>query len=121
MPVKILMRCLLIVAAALAVSLPSQAAMVGTAQLQAGQLQLDLAGIGAKREWIETQLVGAGVETTDANLRVAAMTDAQVLQLHQRIDQQPAGGNTALVIILILLFTELMGYTDILPFIRPVE
>ena len=44
------------------------------------------------------------------------MTDAQVIKIHQRIDEAPAGGADALIIvILILVITELMGYTDIVP------
>lgn len=112
-----LTRCLLIALAAFAVSLPSQAAMVGTAQMQSSQLSIDLGSITAKRDWIEEQLVVGGVEAKDAASRVAAMTDAQVVQIHQRIDESPAGGGAeALIIVaLILVITELMGYTDIVP------
>ena len=111
-----LTRCLLIALAAFAVSLPSQAAMVGTAQMQSSQLTVDLGSIAAKRDWIEEQLVVGGVEAKDAASRVAAMTDVQVAQIHQRIEESPAGGADALVvIILVLVITELMGYTDIIP------
>ena len=44
------LQCLLILTAAMAVSLPSQAAMVGTAQLQANQSGVDLGNITAKRD-----------------------------------------------------------------------
>jgi hypothetical protein len=98
-----LTRCLLIAFAAFAVSLPSQAAMVGTAQMQSSQLSIDLGSIAGKRDWIEEQLVVGGVEAKDA-------------ASHQRIDESPAGGADALVIIiLVLVITELMGYTDIVP------
>lgn len=111
-----LLRYLLITLATLAVSLPSQAAMVGTEQLQNNLLSVDLGNIAAKRSWIEQQLVVGGVEAADAATRVAAMTDAQVIQIHQRIDEAPAGGAEVLIIvILILVITELMGYTDIVP------
>ena len=69
-------------------------------------------------EWIKEQLVKGGVDETVAVTRVAAMTDAQVAQIHQRIDEAPAGGGTAETIIiigLVLVITELMGYTDIIP------
>ena len=110
-----LTRCLLIALAAFAVSLPSQAAMVGTAQMQSDQLSIDLGSIAVKRDWIEEQLVVGGVDAKDAASRVAAMTDAQVVQIHQRIDESPAGGNAVVIVILILVITELMGYTDIVP------
>ncbi|MBT8434035.1 MAG: PA2779 family protein [Gammaproteobacteria bacterium] len=111
-----LTRCLLIALAAFAVCLPSQAAMVGTAQIQSSQLSIDLGSIEAKRDWIAEQLVVGGVEAKDAASRVAAMTDVQVAQIHQRIEESPAGGVDAwVVIILVLVITELMGYTDIVP------
>ncbi len=116
MSIAKLNRCLLIALAAFAVSLPSQAAMVGTAQMQSSQLSIDLGSIAAKRDWIEEQLVVGGVDAKDAESRVVAMTDEQVVQIHQRIDESPAGGADGLVIIiLILVITELMGYTDIIP------
>jgi len=115
MLVKKLMQGMLIVAAVMAVSLPSQAAMVGTAQLQANQLALDFGDIVTKRAWIKEQLVVGGVKVADASLRVAALTDAQVQKIHQRIDKEPAGGNTLVIIFLILVITELLGVTDIVP------
>jgi len=115
MLVKKLLQCLLVAAAIMAVSLPSQAAMVGTAQLQANQVSIDFGSITAQRDWIKAQLVTGGVDVADASLRVAALTDAQVLKIHQRIDQEPAGGNILIIIFLVLVITELMGITDIVP------
>lgn len=115
MLIKKMLQSLLIVAAVMAVSLPSQAAMVGTAQLQANQIALDFGSITAQRDWIEEQLVVGGVDAADASLRVAALTDAEVLKIHQRIDKEPAGGNVLVIIFLVLVITELMGVTDIIP------
>jgi len=115
MLVKKLLQCLLIAAAVIAVSLPSRAAMVDTAQLQANKVVRDFGSITAQRDWIKEQLVAGGVDAADASLRVVALTDAQVLKIHQRIDQEPAGGNTLVIIFLILVITELMGVTDIIP------
>jgi hypothetical protein len=115
MLVKKFIQYLLIITAAMAVCLPSQAAMVGTAQLQAGELAIDFASINAKRNWITQQLVVGGVDNAVAKLRGAALTDAQVLKIHQRIDKEPAGGNTLVIIFLILVITELLGVTDIVP------
>ena len=116
MLVKHLTRCLLIAVVAIGISLPSQAAMVGTAQLQSSEFAADSAGINAKRDWITQQLVAGGVDNAVAKLRVAALTDAQLLEIHQRIDKEPAGGNSTLIIIfLILVITELLGVTDIVP------
>lgn len=115
MPVKKLLQCLLVAVAVMAASLPSQAAMVDTAQLQASQAVRDYGSITAQSDWIKEQLVVGGVAAADASLRVAALTDAQVSKIHQRIDKEPAGGNTLVIIFLILVITELMGVTDIVP------
>ena len=116
MSAKRLLQYLLMLVAFLATSLPTQAAMVDTAQLQASQVVIDLGSMMAKRGWIEEQLVIGGVEAANAARRVAALTDAQVLEIHQRIDEEPAGGSSTLIIIfLILVITELLGVTDIVP------
>jgi len=116
-----IIHCLLIGFAALVVTLPGHAAMVGTAQMQADPQSIELVNIADMRSWIEEQLVLGGVPRTDAVSRVAAMTDVQVASLHQRIEQEPAGGNALVLIVVIVLFTELMGYTDFIPFLRPVN
>jgi len=115
---KQMLRCLLVVMAALATSLPSQAAMVGTGQMQANPATVELANVVQQREWIRQNLVKGGVSETLAVTRVAAMTDAQVAEIHRRMDELPAAGSGAEVLIivgLVLVITELMGYTDIIP------
>ena len=117
MILKRFLRCLLIALAALTLGLPAQAAMVGTAQMQPGAVSLNAGDVAQQREWIHQQLVKGGIEAGLAHKRVAAMTDDQVAQVHQRIDEMPAGGAAELLIIvgLVLVITELMGYTDIIP------
>lgn len=118
MMMKRILRCLLITAAALMASLPSQAAMVGTAQIQAGPAMVELGDVLQQRNWISQRLVQGGVSETDAVKRVAAMTDVQVAEIHQRIDEMPAGGTGVellIIIGLVLVITEMAGYTDIFP------
>ena len=117
MLMKRFIRCLLIAVAALTASLPSHAAMVGTAQIQAGPAMLELGDVAQQRDWIRQQLVQGGVGETDAVKRVAAMTDIQVAEIYQRIDEMPAGASAEVFIIiaLILVITEMAGYTDIIP------
>ena len=110
---KSITRCLLIGIAALTVSFTGQAAMVGTAQLHAASPAVELGIAGDQRDWIRQQLVIGGVSEGKAAERVAAMTDAQVKEVFQRIDSSPAGGADALVVVLIVLIVlEVMGYTD---------
>jgi hypothetical protein len=55
---------------------------------------------------------------------VSSLSDAQVQQIHQRIDEMPAGSGalgTVAFIFLVLVITDLTGLTDVFPFIRPVN
>ena len=116
---KRILHVLLIALIATGFGLPAQAAMVGTAQMQAGGGDFVLANTAQQREWIRQQLIKGGVEQNLAGKRVAAMTDAQVAMVHQRIDEMPAAGlstgTTLLILGLVLVITELMGYTDFIP------
>ena len=116
-----IIRCLLIGFTALIVSMPSQAAMVGTMQMQANPTSIEVVDSAGQRYWIEEQLVLGGVPRIDAVSRVSAMTDTQVASLHQRVEQEPAGGNVLVLVLVIVLITELTGYSDFIPFIRPVN
>ncbi len=99
-----------------AICLPSQAGMVGTAQLQTDHTAIELGKIVQQRDWITDQLVLGGVAEADAVSRVASMTDLEVAQIHQRIDEVPAGGVDALVIgLIVFLVLELTGYIDVIP------
>ncbi len=110
-------HALLVITGILLVATPGHAAMVGTAQLQQDQnnLSVDLQATTEQRAWIREQLVVSGVNKADAKLRVASMTDLQIQQIYQRIDEAPAGGNVVVILILVLVITEIMGYTDIVP------
>ncbi|MGD2173318.1 MAG: PA2779 family protein [Gammaproteobacteria bacterium] len=111
---KRILRYLLVAVAAMTVSIPAQSAMVGTAQLQAeNTVAVELATIAEQRDWIREQLIVGGVDRAKAVERVAAMTDSQIRDVYQRIDESPAGGASALlVVILVLVVLEVMGYTD---------
>ena len=110
----------------LSLSIPAQAAMVGTAQIvgdASGQI-FSSKIMQQKRDWIQTQLQQAGVSEVDSALRVSSMSDDQVMQIHQGMQEMPAGAGaagTVLLIFVILAITDYMGVTDIFPFIRPKE
>jgi hypothetical protein len=76
-----------------------------------------------EREDVRAQLSARGVSLEEARLRVAALTDAEAADLAARIDALPAGGfdilGVALVVFLVLLLTDILGYTKIFPFTRP--
>ena len=68
---------------------------------------------------------GARGKSADVKARVAAMTDDEVTQLAGRFDSLPAGGSTcsrsSLVVFIVLLITDLLGFTKIFPFTKPIR
>ena len=108
-------------------ALPVQAAMIGTDTLLAQeQAQFDREQLAQllDREDMQQQLQAMGVDKADAKQRVAQMTDSEVQQLNAQLSELPAGGDTLGIVLLILLvfvITDVIGATDIYPFIDPVK
>lgn len=76
------------------------------------------------REDVRAQLEARGVTTEQAQARVNALTDDEALQISGNLDRLPAGGDilgTAVFIFLVLLVTDILGYTKIFPFTRSVR
>lgn len=78
------------------------------------------------REDIREQIAALGVDPTEVDARVAALSDAEITHLDGRISELPAGSSFAgvvgavlLVTVAILFFTDLLGFTDVFPFVRP--
>ena len=110
-----IIQALVLAFTAFTFSLPGQAAMVGTEQIQHGVIAEQFASIDGQRAWLREQLVIGGIGEAAAAERVAAMTDAQVRDIYQRVDDLPAGagaGEVILVALIVLLVLELTGYTD---------
>lgn len=73
------------------------------------------------REDVQEALLAQGVDPALAKQRVATMTHEEVQLLNQRMEELPAGGSivgAAVLVFLVLLFTDIMGYTDIFPFVK---
>jgi len=73
------------------------------------------------REEVKTQLLARGVDPSEVDARVDGLTDEEVSTLAAKLDQLPAGGDAlgvALVVFLVLLLTDILGYTDIFPFVK---
>jgi hypothetical protein len=76
------------------------------------------------REDVRAQLQSHGVSTADVKARVAAMTDDEVQQLAGQIDSLPAGGDVLgilLTVFIVLLITDILGFTKIFPFTRSIR
>ena len=76
------------------------------------------------REDVRAALEQQGVSRESALTRVDAMTDSEVAQLAQNINQAPAGGDvlgTLLFVFVLLLVTDILGLTKVYPFTRAVR
>lgn len=106
---------------------PAYASMVGTTTvLQQAQHQFDreeLLGM-FDREAVVTQLAELGVDPLAAKARVAALTDEEIRQLNQHLADMPAGGDilgVALLVFIIFIITDMLGATDIFPFVHSIN
>lgn len=73
---------------------------------------------------VQAELARLGVDPAVAAERVAALSDAEVASLHQRMDDVAAGGSVVGAIVFIfvlLLITDILGLTKIFPFTRSVR
>jgi hypothetical protein len=76
------------------------------------------------RQEVARQLAAAGVPLDEAHRRIEALSDAQVAAVNGRIDELPAGGwvgavvGAILIVFLVLLFTDLIGATDVFPWVN---
>jgi hypothetical protein len=65
-----------------------------------------------------------GVDPRQVRERVAALSDAEAAQLAARLNELPAGGDilgVVVIVFLVLLLTDILGYTKIFPFTRSVR
>lgn len=102
----------------------THAALIGTetvvnsAQSQQARDQLRAS---LDRQEVKQQLLARGVSPDQLQARVDALTDSEVQQLAANIDKLPAGGDAlgiAVFVFLVLLLTDILGYTDIFPFVK---
>ena len=73
---------------------------------------------------VKEQLLNMGVKAADIESRIKLMTHEEIAQLNQQIDELPAGGDVLgviLIIFIVFVITDVIGATDIFPFIKPVN
>lgn len=84
-----------------------------TADMQRGELRTLFA-----RDDVAKQLSSMGVNVADAQERVASLSDAEVNQLYNQINDLPAGSGalgTIAIVLVILILLDVAGVTDIFP------
>lgn len=77
------------------------------------------------REDIQTALVREGIDPQEAQARAESLSDAEAVRLAGAIETLPAGGSSLglivgsiLLVFIILLITDILGYTDVFPFTK---
>ena len=106
----------------------AQARMVGTESLISGQQTLDQqtkVNEFLAREDVKKILTQNGVDPLEAQQRVASLSSDELAKIANSIDQMPAGGDglgaivgAAVLIFLVLLITDIFGYTHVYPFVN---
>lgn len=122
----------LVAASLLAAGLPAgtaQAGIVGTEQVQsagtpAATSARERVDALLARQDVQAALEKNGVSTGEARARVEALSDDELDQLAANLDQLPAGsGILGLVFVtfIVLLVTDILGFTKVFPFTRSVK
>ena len=77
------------------------------------------------REDVKSTLVSQGIDPQEAQNRIDSLTEEESRFVADQLDQMPAGGgffSTLLIVVflvfVILLVTDISGYTDIFPFVK---
>ena len=75
------------------------------------------------RQDVRDHLQGWGIDPAEARDRVAALSDAEVARIAGNLPQDPAGQGAlgvvvgaALVVFIVLLITDILGFTSVFPF-----
>lgn len=107
---------------------PAHAAMVSTDEiLKQSQQNLDRERLHMflDRSEVRRQLEAWEVDSEEAKAWVDSLTDQEIAEMAAQMDQMPAGGSAigtvvfaALIAFLVLLVTDILGYTDIFPFVK---
>lgn len=109
----------------------AQATLVSTEQVAASEGVTSAAEQRAhvnqllNRADVAAALQERGIDMAQAQARIAALTDAEVAHLSHTLDTAPAGASdvlgTIVFIFLLLLITDILGFTKIFPFTRSIR
>ena len=122
------LACLLSALLMLMPVMSTQAGMLDTDTLiTTGQSQQSIAGLQQllEHEDAQRQLLALGVSPEQVRERVASLSDSELARINQGIDTLNAGGDSILGVLLIIfivfVITDVIGATNIFPFIHPVK
>jgi len=107
--------------------LPAQAAMLDNDRILADQqANLDRTAILEllDRDVPREQLEKWGVNPEQARERINSLTESELANINRQLDELRAGGDVLgiiLVVFIVFVITDVIGATDIFPFIHPVR
>lgn len=102
----------------------AQAALISTEQIarqQSREVNQQKVSDALTRPALIRQLESMGVSPVQARQRAEALTDQELALLADQTDRLPAGGDffgTVGLIFIVLLITDILGFTKIFPFTR---
>ena len=78
------------------------------------------------REDVRNGLQSQGIDPAEAQKRLDSLSDEEAVQVADQLQELPAGGAgfftlllvLAFIVFLVLLITDITGYTDIFPFVK---
>jgi len=77
---------------------------------------------------VQEKMISLGINPKEAIQRVAGLSSKELSTLSKKIDQAPAGGDgvgaiigAALLVFIVLLITDILGYTKVFPFTRSIQ
>lgn len=111
---------------------PLQAAMVDNDQLiLQSQMQMSKQEILTQldRQHVQDKLLAMGVNIDDAKQRIDQMTQQELAQVAQDIENMPAGSGgvvgpivgALLVVFIVLVVTDMLGATDVFGFVNDIN
>ena len=102
-----------------------QAAIISTEQVvtaAAAQQNREKIAATFERADVQAELQKMGINTEEAQARVAALTDAETASIAHQVDSLPAGGEgivgAIVFIFVLLLVTDILGLTKVFPFTK---
>ncbi len=106
----------------------AMAAMIGTQTMidsARGQQARELLHQLLARSDVQEAIIAQGIDPVQAQARIDALSDAEVIRVADHVKQLPAGGGAvefvlivSLVAFLVLVILDIAGVTDIFPFIK---
>jgi hypothetical protein len=104
----------------------ANSAMIGSSQLIDPQQGVDRATLlqSLDRQQVRDYLSQQGVDADQVKLRVVQMTDDEIATLNSHLADLPAGGDilgVILVIFVVFIVTDMLGATDVFPFVHPIR